>query len=320
MIDPETNATLCAPPTIAVVGCGLMGSGIARALATAGYPTRVWNRTSKKARALERTPGIVAADSADEACREASLVVSVLEGYDVVRAVLTSVQDLRQKTIINLTTGTREDAHEMQQLVEAAGARYLDGTVLSYPDDIGTRRGLIVYAGPIDVFSAHRPVLMALGGASRYVSADIGGANAIAVVSAFFIAALAGFAESTSYLIDHGVELDDAEACAQSLIGRLSWQVTELVQAIRSADFATDQATIDAYASAASAFRSAVSRAGHSSTLLAATEQVLTRAQQAGFGHLAMAAVAKVDKPTAPSEGLLVGDRPRGSSVDEGYQ
>lgn len=299
MTDPSSDATLPGPMAVAVLGCGLMGSGVARALATSGHAVSVWNRTSEKARALEATPGIVAADSAEGACRPASLVLSVLEGYDVVRSVLLSVPDLRGKTIVNLTTGGREDAHEMQQLVESAGARYLEGTVLSYPDNIGTQQGLVVYSGPLDVFSDHHRLLMALGGASRYVSAEVGGANVTGVVSSFFIAALAGFAESATYLTSNGVELEHVEACAQSLIQRLSWQVTDLVQAIRSGDFSTDQATIDAYSSAASAFRSAVSEAGHSFTMLAAIEQVLARAQQAGFGHFAMAAVANVGTPAA---------------------
>lgn len=300
MLDPSSNATLSSPRAIAVLGCGLMGSGVARALAASGHAISVWNRTSEKARALEGTPGIVAADSPERACRDASLIVSVLEGYGVVRDVLLKVPDLRGKTIVNLTTGVREDAHDMQQRVVAAGAQYLEGTVLSYPQNIGTPQGLIVYSGPIHVFSDHRPLLMALGGASRYVSAEIGGANVSGVVSAFFIAALAAFGESAMYLTSNGIGLDDAEACAQSLIQRLSWQVTELVQAVRSANFSTDQATIDAYASAVSTFRSVVSEAGHSSTMLAATEQVLARAQQAGFGQLAMAAVAKAGTP-APS-------------------
>lgn len=300
MTDPSSGAPVPPSMAVAVLGCGLMGSGVARALATSGHAVSVWNRTSQKARALEATPGIVAADSPEGACRSASLVLSVLEGYDVVRNVLSSVPDLRGKTIVNLTTGGREDAHELQQLVEDAGARYIDGTVLSYPDNIGTQQGLIVYSGPLDVFSDHQRVLMTLGGASRYVSAEVGGANVAGVVSAFFIAALAGFAESATYLTSNGIGLDDAEACAQSLIQRLSWQVTDLVQALRSGDFSTDQATIDAYASAASAFKSAVSGAGHSSTMLAATEQVLARAQQAGMGHFAMAAVANVGTP-APS-------------------
>lgn len=165
MIAPD-DVTLPKPCSIAVLGCGLMGSSVARALAASDHAVRVWNRTSEKARALEDTPGIVAADSPADACRHADLVVSVLEGYDVVRELLLDVPDLRGGTFVNLTTGVRGDARDMQQRVESAAARYLEGTVLSYPQNIGTPQGLIVYSGPSEVFSEHRHVLMALGGAS----------------------------------------------------------------------------------------------------------------------------------------------------------
>ena len=39
-------------PTVALLGTGTMGAGMARNIAAAGFPLRVWNRTRAKAEPL----------------------------------------------------------------------------------------------------------------------------------------------------------------------------------------------------------------------------------------------------------------------------
>jgi 3-hydroxyisobutyrate dehydrogenase-like beta-hydroxyacid dehydrogenase len=71
--------------SVAVLGCGLMGSAVARALALAGYDVVVWNRTPAKALALvaER---VRAVPTAREAMTSAGVVISVLSDHDALYA------------------------------------------------------------------------------------------------------------------------------------------------------------------------------------------------------------------------------------------
>ena len=67
-------------PTVALLGTGTMGAGMARNFAAARIPLTVWNRTRSKAEPLAEA-GIEVADSPAEAVRDADLVVTML--FDV---------------------------------------------------------------------------------------------------------------------------------------------------------------------------------------------------------------------------------------------
>ncbi|NYV78497.1 NAD(P)-binding domain-containing protein, partial [Streptomyces sp. UH6] len=65
--------------TVAVLGTGIMGAAMARNIARAGHPLRVWNRSREKAEPLAADGARVAATPA-EAVEGADVVVTML--YD----------------------------------------------------------------------------------------------------------------------------------------------------------------------------------------------------------------------------------------------
>lgn len=66
---------------VVVLGLGQMGTAIARVLTEAGHDNAVWNRPSAKTGAFKSSASV--ASSADEACRAADVVFSVLSNYAV---------------------------------------------------------------------------------------------------------------------------------------------------------------------------------------------------------------------------------------------
>lgn len=72
---------------IAVLGMGRMGSRMARRLIDAGRSVTVWNRDEAKAQPLGAAGAVVAA-SAEEAARQATLVITMLADGPVVEEVL----------------------------------------------------------------------------------------------------------------------------------------------------------------------------------------------------------------------------------------
>lgn len=74
-------------PRIALLGCGLMGTPMARRWLAAGLPLTVWNRTAAKAQALAADGAQVAVTPADAAA-QADVVVTMLEDGPVVEQVL----------------------------------------------------------------------------------------------------------------------------------------------------------------------------------------------------------------------------------------
>ena len=71
---------------IAILGLGLMGSGMAARLLQAGYPLSVYNRTPDRAQALADR-GATVAKSPREAVAGAALVISMLADVPVCRDV-----------------------------------------------------------------------------------------------------------------------------------------------------------------------------------------------------------------------------------------
>ena len=74
-------------PTVALLGTGVMGAGMARNVAAAGIPLRVWNRSPEKADPLADSGATVCA-SAAEAVEGADVVVTMLFDTDCVEAAL----------------------------------------------------------------------------------------------------------------------------------------------------------------------------------------------------------------------------------------
>lgn len=62
---------------IALLGLGIMGSGMAHNLLRAGYPLTVWNRTAEKAQPLVDASATLAA-SPNEAARDADIVIGMV--------------------------------------------------------------------------------------------------------------------------------------------------------------------------------------------------------------------------------------------------
>ncbi|MGH9887664.1 MAG: NAD(P)-dependent oxidoreductase, partial [bacterium] len=73
-------------PRVAILGLGLMGSGMARRLLGAGFPLAVYNRTAEKAAPLV-AGGARLARSPIDAATDADVVVSMLADDRASRAV-----------------------------------------------------------------------------------------------------------------------------------------------------------------------------------------------------------------------------------------
>ena len=86
---------------IALLGLGLMGSGMAGRLLDAGYPLTIWNRTPDKAQAFTNR-GARLAKSPREAAAGAAVVISMLADVPVCRDVWLG----RGEALVDIAPGT----------------------------------------------------------------------------------------------------------------------------------------------------------------------------------------------------------------------
>jgi 3-hydroxyisobutyrate dehydrogenase len=76
-------------PSVALLGTGIMGSGMGHSILRAGLPLRAWNRTIAKAKALE-PDGAQVAQTPAEAVAGAQVIVTMLADADAVTDAITA--------------------------------------------------------------------------------------------------------------------------------------------------------------------------------------------------------------------------------------
>ncbi|MFC4118570.1 NAD(P)-dependent oxidoreductase [Nonomuraea zeae] len=159
---------------VTVIGLGLMGQALAQAFLAKGHATTVWNRSAGKAEQLA-AQGAVRADSARAAAGASPLVVVCVSDHQAVRELLDPLEDvLAGRVLVNLTSGTSEQARETARWAERRGIDYLDGVIMDVPQGIGTAGAVLYYSGPRPAFDRHEPTLRSLGEGTVYLGADHG--------------------------------------------------------------------------------------------------------------------------------------------------
>ena len=150
---------------VSIIGTGLMGRALVQTLAKHGKQLSIWNRTAEKAHALAQ-PGVSVANSFGEALEASPLIIFVLSdpSYAVSTAMLQKERaKIAGKTIVQLSSGTPQDARKLSDFVKEAGGMYIDGGILVHPPSIGdSQEAEILYSGNRTAFEALEPTLSLL--------------------------------------------------------------------------------------------------------------------------------------------------------------
>jgi 3-hydroxyisobutyrate dehydrogenase-like beta-hydroxyacid dehydrogenase len=240
MSESATN-----PAPVSVLGLGLMGQALAGAFLTAGHPTTVWNRSAHKADALVARGATLAA-SAGEAIQASPLVVVCLTDYDAVRGLLDPLEkELGGRVLVNLTSGTSQQARETAAWADRRGATYLDGVILALPQVIGTPEAVLIYSGPRPAFDEHEVTLRALTPTTVHLGADhaLSSLYDMASLSVMW-GVLNGFLQGVAVLETAKVKAAEFAPFANQLIGTMKdWLIAYAAQ-IDSGEYPAADATI----------------------------------------------------------------------------
>ncbi|MEU9580130.1 NAD(P)-dependent oxidoreductase [Streptomyces chilikensis] len=183
--------------TVAVLGTGIMGAAMARNIARAGHPLRVWNRSREKAEPLAAEGARVAATPA-EAVEGADVVVTMLyDGPAVLEVMRRAAPALRPGTAwAQSTTAGLQALPELAGLAEEHGQVFFDAPVLGtrQPAEEGTLT--VLAAGPPDHRELVAPVFDAVGGRTVWAGEDgaRGDATRLKLVANSWVLAVTGAA------------------------------------------------------------------------------------------------------------------------------
>ena len=281
---------------ISVIGLGAMGSALARALVKAGHEVTVWNRSPQKMEPLVDL-GADGAESVLDAVRASPLIMICIDNYAVTNALLRAndvVPHLSGRTVIQLSTGTPEEARESQVWLRDCGADYLDGAIEAYPEGIGEADGRLLFSGSEAAFQRSEEFLKCLGGDLRYLGENVGAAAALDLAElSYDLGKHVGFA--------HGARLCEAEGVGADLFASIfaeGERAKELAEIIHAGAYELSSlypgASIRVWEEVVQRLQSQARDAKMSSEFPDNISGIFNRAIAAGHGEEDLAALVKV--------------------------
>lgn len=269
---------------VTVIGLGSMGSALAAALLDKGVETTVWNRSAGRAEALAARGARVAA-TPREAVEAADLVIACVLDYDALHGVLDPVAgSLEGRQLVNLTSGSPEQARQMDVWARSHGAGYLDGAIMTTPPGVGSQEMMILYSGSAEVFEARRAVLAALGD-PVHLGADPGTASLYdAALLGLMWATMTGWLHGTAVVGADKVEATVFTPVAIRWLGAVAGFLTRYAAQVDERRYPGDDATVDVQIVAIGHLIHAAQERGVDNALPELLKDTMLRARAAGHG------------------------------------
>jgi 3-hydroxyisobutyrate dehydrogenase-like beta-hydroxyacid dehydrogenase len=280
-----------------VIGLGTMGSTLARLLLRNGYPVTIWNRSPAKAEPL-RSDGAAVAPSPAAAIAASPIVVVCVYDYTAATAILDKPDvraALADRVLVQLTTGSPQEARDGEQWARRHGARYIDGAIQAAPSQMGRPDTTILVSGAADAYRRVEPVLSVFGGNVRYLGEQIAAASTMDLATLSYVyGAMAGFF--------HGARVAEAEGLGVDLYGALVAEISPTFgdffrhegQVVQSGNYEVSESPLRISVEATKRLVDAARAAGINAEFPIFVSRLLERAMIAGYGDEEVAALVKV--------------------------
>ncbi|MEY4490037.1 MAG: hypothetical protein RIQ79_2545 [Verrucomicrobiota bacterium] len=200
--------------SVAFLGLGLMGGGMARRLVTAGFAVTVYNRDPAKTRPFAALGARVAA-TPGEAAAGADAVFAMLADDDASRAVWLGPDGALPAArpgavLVECSTVTVEWIHELDAAARARSCVVLDAPVTGSRPHADAGELAFLVGGPADALERVRPLLAVMGRAVNHLG-PVGSGALLKLINNFVCGVqVAALAEAVT-MIERG-GLDRAQA------------------------------------------------------------------------------------------------------------
>nr|WP_228976421.1 NAD(P)-binding domain-containing protein [Streptomyces sp. DH12] len=283
--------------SVTVLGLGQMGSALAAAFLAAGHPTTVWNRTPARADGLVAA-GARRAGTVAEAVAASELVVVCVLDYGAVRELLEPLAGgLAGRTLVNVTSGSPEQARETARWAAGQGARYLDGGIMTTPPGVGDPASMFLYSGSPEVLEAHRATLAVLGD-PIHLGGDAGLASLYdAGLLGMMWSVFGGWLHATALVGADGVEAGEFAPVALRWLSTVGLFVERYAGQIDAGRYPGDDATIDVQLAAVGHLLHAGAERGVDGRLPELHRELMAKAVADGHGGDSYARIVEAFRP-----------------------
>lgn len=278
-------------PTVALLGTGTMGAGMARNLAGAGLPLRVWNRSPERADALADVATVAA--TAAEAVAGADVVVTMTYDGPSVEAAIEAARDgLAPGAVwVQAATVGADATTRLAALAAELDLVFVDAPVLGTkkPAEDGTL--VVLASGPDSAQPVVAPVFDAIGSRTMWVGPAGAGTRLKLVANGWVFTVLEGVADAMALARDLG--LDPALFLEAVRGGAMDAPYVQLKGSAMLADEMAPSFTLAGALKDADLVLAAAAEAGTDLAALPGIRDHFQRAVDDGHGDLDMAATWK---------------------------
>lgn len=201
-------------PRVAILGLGLMGTGMAKRLLSESFPVVVYNRGREKAEALA-ADGATVAGSPREAAAKVRVVISMVADDAASRAVWLGENGALAGAasgtlLIESSTLTSAWVRELAAAASRQNCEFLDAPVTGTKPHAASGQLLFLVGGSAEALEAARPVLAALGRDIVHLG-PTGSGTAMKLVNNFLCGVqAASFAEAMALVEASGLDAEQA--------------------------------------------------------------------------------------------------------------
>jgi 3-hydroxyisobutyrate dehydrogenase-like beta-hydroxyacid dehydrogenase len=277
---------------VLMIGLGAMGSVLARLLLEKGKTVTVWNRSEEKTLPL-LSMGAAYTPDIREAVAANDIILICLPDYPTTDRLLQGIS-LEGKTVVQLTTGTPQDARLMAASFSARGAEYLDGAILATPSQMGTAHTPIFLSGTKSAWANSEATLRILGGGLIYLGAAPGTAAAwdIAALSSMF-GMMIGFLNGARLFESEGLQVADLGNMILSIAPVLGEMIKDTGDDIQQQKYDSPQSSLDICATTFDLMVRLSSENKLDAGFARFAQQLFRKAQEAGYGQQRISALMK---------------------------
>jgi len=281
---------------ISIIGLGPMGIKIAQLYLQKGFQVTVFNRTAAKADQLVKE-GARLAKNISEAIEASPVSIIIIHNYAVANDLFSSIETgnaLAGKLIVQLTTGTSQEARLSETWFNGKTADYLDGAIQVAPEQMAQPDTTILFSGNSRKYLEIEDTLKILGGNLKYLGENIGAAAAMDTATLSYIyGAAAGFLHGA--LIAESENFDVREY--GNIIAEIAPGMGEFLKhegaVISSGDFKLSQSPLAISVEATERILATAKLSGINSEFPQFAANWLKRAKDAGYEQEEFAAVIK---------------------------
>jgi 3-hydroxyisobutyrate dehydrogenase len=286
---------------VAVLGTGIMGTGMTHSLLRSGLDVTAWNRHPGRAAPLAADGARVAATAA-EAVADADAVITMLWDGNSVAEVMADALPAAPDGVLwaQASTVSLHDAGDLlPSLADGCGARYIDAPVLGTRQPAEEGRLTVLAAAPGPLRDPIAPVFGAIGARTVWVSERPGDGTRLKLVANSWVATIVA-ATAQSIALAQGLGLDPRAFLDMMKGGAVDAPYLHIKgDAIITGQFATSFA-VDGAVKDTGLIAAAMRESGTDATLMEAVRAQYRKAAGSGHGEKDMAAIFYAFRPEAP--------------------